>query len=66
MTITEAQGDVRRVYSGGGGGGFQGQLVSAVVWLCAAATATWASTSGAIAVLFLGGTLIFPLTRRFP
>lgn len=58
MSITEAQSDVRRIYAGG----FYGQLVSAVVWLCAAAAATWASPGGAIAVLFLGGTLIFPLT----
>lgn len=58
MSITEAQGDVRRIYAGG----FHGQLVSAVVWLCASAIATWISVSGAVAVLFLGGTLIFPLT----
>ncbi len=58
MSIAEAQGDVRRLYSGG----FYGQTVSAVVWLSAAAVATWVSTEGAVAVLFLGGTLIFPLT----
>ncbi|XAS74891.1 hypothetical protein V3G39_09415 [Dermatophilaceae bacterium Sec6.4] len=58
MLIAEAQGEVRRLYTGG----FYGQLVSAVVWLSAAATTTWVSTEGAVAVLFLGGTLIFPLT----
>jgi hypothetical protein len=59
MSIDEAQGDVRRLYAGG----FYGQLVSALVWLSAAAVATWFSTEGAVAVLFIGGVLIFPLTR---
>ncbi len=58
MSISEAQRDVRQLYAGG----FYGQLVSAVVWLSAAAVAQWVSTSGAVLVLFLGGTLIFPLT----
>ena len=58
MSIVEAQRDVRRVYAGG----FYGQLVSAVVWLSAAAVATWVSAGVAVAVLFLGGVLIFPLT----
>ncbi len=58
MDLTAAQDDARRVYSGG----FYGQLVSATVWLSAAAVATWASTAASVAVLFLGGTLIFPLT----
>lgn len=58
MSIADAQGDVRRLYRGG----FYGQLVSAAVWLSAAAVATWVSTGGAVAVLLLGGTLIFPLT----
>ena len=58
LTITAAQDDVRRTYAGG----FHGQLVSAAVWLSAAATATWGSSGAAVAVLFLGGTLIFPLT----
>lgn len=59
MSIAAAQGDARRVYAGG----FYGQLVSAVVWLSAAAVATWASTAASVGVLFLGGILIFPLTR---
>ncbi len=58
MSIAAAQGDVRRLYAGG----FYGQLVSAVVWMLAAAVATWVSIESAVAVLFLGGTLIFPLT----
>ena len=58
MSISAAQADVRRLYSGG----FQGQLVSAVLWLVAAAAAQWVSTASAVVVLFLGGTLIFPLT----
>ena len=40
MSITEAQGDVRRLYAGG----FYGQMVSAGVWLSAAAVAQWIST----------------------
>ena len=58
MSIAEAQADVRRLYSGG----FQGQLVSAVIWLSSAAAAQWLSITSAVVVLFLGGTLIFPLT----
>lgn len=58
MLIAEAQRDVRRLYAGG----FYGQLVSAVVWLWAAVVGTWVSTVGAVAVLFLGGVLIFPMT----
>lgn len=59
MTIAEAQADVRGLYSGG----FHGQLVSAVIWLFAAAAAQWMSIESAVVVLFVGGTLIFPLTR---
>ncbi len=58
MSIADAQRDVRRLYRGG----FYGQLVSAAVWVSAASVATWVSTEGAVAVLFLGGILIFPLT----
>ncbi len=58
MSIVEAQDDVRRLYAGG----FYGQLVSAVVWLSAAAAAQWVSTGSGVVVLLLGGTLIFPLT----
>ena len=58
MTITDAQRDVRTVYRGG----FYGQLVSGAVWLVAAGVATWVSDGAAIAALWLGGVLIFPLT----
>lgn len=61
MSIVEAQRDVRRLYAGG----FYGQLVSAVVWLSAAAAAQWASTGSSVVVLLLGGTVIFPLTWLF-
>ena len=56
--INEGQADIRRVYRGG----LAGQLVSGVLWLVAAAVATWGSPDAAIATLFLGGMLIFPLT----
>lgn len=58
VTITAAQHDVRTVYHGG----FYGQLVSGAVWLVAAAVGTWVSDGAAIAALWLGGVLIFPLT----
>ena len=58
MSIAEAQRDVRRVYAGG----FYGQLVSGAVWLVAAAAATWFAPPAAVATLFFGGMLIFPLT----
>src|SRR6478672_9572615 len=58
MEISTAQDDVRRVYRSGA----VGQLVSAVVWTAAAATATWGASATAPYVLFLGGILIFPLT----
>ncbi len=58
MQIEQAQRDVRVVYVGG----FFGQLVSGVLWLTAAAVGTFSSPTGAIAILVLGGILIFPLT----
>ena len=58
MLIVDAQRDVRRVYVGG----FYGQLVSGVVWLASSGAATWLSTDAAIAALWFGGMLIFPLT----
>jgi hypothetical protein len=59
MTINDAQRDVRTVFLGG----FAGQLVSGAIWLASAATATWQSSTGAIAVLVVGGMFIFPLTQ---
>lgn len=58
MEIADAQRDVRRVYAGG----FFGQLVSGVVWLCAAVAATIASPAAGIVTLLAGGVLIFPMT----
>jgi len=56
--IRTAQGEVSRIYRGG----FSGPLVSAVVWAAAAAASQWGSTAAGMAVLFLGGMLIFPLS----
>lgn len=58
LRLADAQRDVRRTYVGG----FFGQLVSGAVWLVAAAVGTWGSTGAAVATLWLGGMLIFPLT----
>lgn len=58
LRLADAQRDVRRTYVGG----FFGQLVSGAVWLVAAAVGTWGSTGAAVAALWLGGMLIFPLT----
>ena len=58
MQIDQAQRDVRLVYVGG----FIGQLVSGVLWLTAAAVGTFSSPTAAIAILLLGGILIFPMT----
>lgn len=58
MDVKEALQDVRRVYRGG----FSGPLVSALVWVTAAAVYQWGSAAAAMAVLFIGGVLIFPLS----
>lgn len=58
MQIHQAQRDVRLVYVGG----FFGQLVSGILWLGAAAAGAFSSATVAIAILLLGGILIFPLT----
>jgi hypothetical protein len=58
MQVTDAQREVREVYLGGS----VGQLVSGALWLAAAAAGTWGSTRLAMAVLLLGGILIFPVT----
>ena len=59
MDIRTAQRDVRSTFLGG----FAGQLVSGVLWLASAILATWSTPTAAIAVLVLGGVLIFPLTQ---
>lgn len=58
MEVTQAQADVRRVYRGG----FSGPLVSSLIWFTAAAVFQWGSPPAAMAVLFFGGMLIFPLS----
>lgn len=59
MDIRTAQRDVRSTFLGG----FAGQLVSGTLWLASAILATWSTPTAAIAVLVLGGVLIFPLTQ---
>jgi len=59
MKIAEAQRELRIRYAGG----FHGQFVSGVLWLAAAALATWSTPRAAIATVILGGFLIFPLTE---
>ena len=59
MTVEEAQREVRSVYMGG----LVGQLVSGALWLFSAALGTWVSPASGIAVLCLGGPLIFPVTQ---
>ena len=59
MTVKEAQLEVRSVFMGG----LVGQLVSGVLWLLSAAIGTWVSPGPGIAVLCVGGALIFPVTQ---
>lgn len=59
MHIIEAQREVRTRFVGG----FYGQLVSGVLWLAAAALATWSTPRAAITALVVGGFFIFPLTE---
>lgn len=58
VEITDAQADVRRTYRGGS----VGQAVSAVVWAVAGVVHVTAGPGAAVATLFLGGVLIFPVT----
>jgi hypothetical protein len=58
MEISKAQGDLRRAFVGGG----PGVLVSALVWLTAAAVEPRQGVGTAFAVLFLGGMIIFPVS----
>jgi hypothetical protein len=59
MHITEAQQDIRRAYAGGGPGVF----VSGLTWLVAALVETRHGVSAGFTALFLGGMLIFPLSK---
>ena len=58
MDVEAAQRDVCRAYHGG----FSGPLVSALIWAAASAVYQWGPTAAAMAVLFFGGMLIFPLS----
>ncbi|TFC90899.1 MULTISPECIES: hypothetical protein [Cryobacterium] len=58
MTITDVQADVRRAYRGG----FSGPLISAIVWAVANTIYLLVSPGAAMAALFFGGMLIFPLS----
>jgi hypothetical protein len=58
MTIDQAQADVRRVFKGG----YSGPLVSAFIWAGANAAYVLGSPETAMAVLFFGGMLLFPLS----
>jgi hypothetical protein len=58
MTIAQAQADVRRAYRGG----YSGPLVSAFIWAAANSAYFLVSPGAAMAALFFGGMLIFPIS----
>ncbi len=58
MEISQAQQDVRVLYRGGA----TGTAVSGAAWIAASATAQWLGMVPAMAVLFFGGAMIFPLS----
>ena len=58
MDVKDAQRGVSRVYRSG----FSGPLISALIWATAAAVYQRGSIAAAMAVLFIGGMLIFPLS----
>ncbi len=59
MNILDSQREMRSAFLGG----FAGQLVSGLIWLAAAAFATWLSPLAGMAALFFGSMGIFPLTQ---
>ena len=59
MQVNDAQREMRAVYMGG----FQGQLVSGILWLVSAGLSAWVSPRAGIIFLCAGGVLIFPLTQ---
>ncbi len=59
MNLNDCQREMRSAFLGG----FAGQLVSGVIWLVAAALATWLSPRVGMAALFFGSMGIFPLTQ---
>lgn len=59
MDVSDAQRDLRRAYVGGG----PGVMVSGAVWAVTAMVQHLHGTSSAFAALFVGGMLIFPLSK---
>ena len=59
MKVADAQRQVRSMYLGG----LIGQLVSAAVWMCSAASASLYSMKAGIIAMVIGGFFIFPLTQ---
>lgn len=59
MYLNDSQREMRSAFLGG----FAGQLVSGIIWLIAAALATWLSPGTGMAALFFGSMGIFPLTQ---
>ncbi|MEO9132275.1 MAG: hypothetical protein ABI240_13830 [Sphingomonas sp.] len=59
MVISDAQRDLRRAYVGGG----PGVLVSASIWFAAAFVQRAHGVGTGFAVLFLGGMMIFPVSK---
>lgn len=59
MTVEEAQLEVRTIYMGGLIGGF----VSGALWLASSAIGTFQTPGLGMAVLCIGGALIFPVTQ---
>ncbi|WP_298195917.1 hypothetical protein [Novosphingobium sp.] len=59
MIITDAQADLRRAYVGGG----PGAIVSGLVWLVAGVATARYGTAAGFVHLFIGGMLIFPLSK---
>ncbi len=59
MNLNDYQREMRSAFMGG----FAGQLVSGLIWLAAAALASWISPVVGMATLFFGSMGIFPLTQ---
>lgn len=59
MLVSEAQQDLRRAYVGGG----PGVMISGLVWLVATWTLHNQGVGAGFAALFVGGMLIFPLSK---
>lgn len=59
MDVSEAQRDLRRAYVGGG----PGVMVSGSVWAVTAIVQHLHGTGAAFAALFVGGMMIFPLSK---